>query len=485
VRRRLQITYVTLLAAVLLGLDIPLAITLASRDTQTVFIDRQNDTARFASLADPALRGGHTDALLAELRQYDALYGISAAIIGRDGRLVLTSRADLDPADPMLKERIDEALSGQRAGFHSIHWPWLDEPLVVAEPIGQGGDTIGVVLTVSPTAGLQAVTWRNWGLLAALSALVLLAGAAAAAPLARWMLRPIGELDDAARSLADGRFDDRVAAASGPPELRHLSASFNAMAERTANLVARQRSFVSYASHQLRTPLATLQLCVENLGPAVQAGGLEDYRMVAEEIERMASMCDALLTYARAEATADEPEDMDAVAVADARVAIWGQAAARSGVRLLRVGQDATPVRVAVQALDQALDALISNSVKFAGAGSAVVVTVQRAEPGWVDIHVVDNGPGMSDEELGRAAEPFWRRPGDQNVDGSGLGVTIADALVSASGGQLDLLPAHPHGVHARIRLPAARPAPPRPAPSRTGRAGGVARATRAKGVRT
>ncbi len=67
-RRRLQHTYVTLLAAVLLGLDIPLAITLASRDTQEMVIDRQSDAIRFAALADPALRSGRTtDALRAEL----------------------------------------------------------------------------------------------------------------------------------------------------------------------------------------------------------------------------------------------------------------------------------------------------------------------------------------------------------------------------------------------------------------------------------
>ncbi len=476
-RRRLQHTYVTLLAAVLLGLDIPLAITLASRDTQTMVIDRQSDAIRFAALAEPALRSGRTtDGLHAELRQYDALYGVAVAVVGRDGRLALSSREGLDPADSVLKEAIDEALSGQRVGEQGVYWPWQRHPLVVAEPVGQGGDAIGVVVTVSPTSGLRLVTWRKWALLVALSILVLVAGAAAAAPLARWMLRPIRDLDETTRSLAAGQFDDRVAAASGPIELRNLVTSFNAMAERTATLVARQHSFVSYASHQLRTPLATLQLCVENLGPSVRPDGIDDYRMVSEEIERMTAMCDALLTYARAEATAENAEDMDAAAVAEARVGIWRQSAARAGVTVSRVGHEEAPVRVAVQALDQALDALLSNAVKFAGSGATVVVTVQRVAADWVDIHVIDDGPGLPAEALHRAAEPFWRGPGDQNVEGSGLGVTIADALIRASGGRLDLFAAQPHGVHARIRLPAARPAPPR--------SGATARIARTAGAR-
>jgi signal transduction histidine kinase len=463
VRRRLQVTYLTFLAAVLLGLDIPLAITLAARNSQTMFIDRQGDTARFASLADPALRTGRTDLLDAELRQYDGMYRIAAAVVGRDGQLVLTSRDDLDITDPLLQERIGAALSGQRAGLGEVNWPWGSDPLVVAEPIGQGGDIIGAVLTVSPSGPLHRQTWRSWALLAGLSLLVLLAGATAAAPLARWMLRPVDELDNAAGALAEGRFDDRVAAGSGPPELRRLAGSFNTMADRIATLIGRQRSFVSYASHQLRTPLATLRLCVENLRPSVQPDGMDDYAMVAEEIDRMQEICDALLTYARAEATADDAEDMDAVAVAEARVAIWGQAATRAGVQLTRVGQDTAPVRAAALALDQALDALLSNAIKFAGTGAQVVVAVERVDEQWVDIHVVDNGPGMAEADLARAREPFWRGVRDQNVEGSGLGVTIADALVAASGGRFDLMPAQPRGLHARVRLPAARTARARP----------------------
>jgi signal transduction histidine kinase len=180
--------------------------------------------------------------------------------------------------------------------------------------------------------------------------------------------------------------------------------------------------------------------------------------MVADEIERMGSMCDALLTYARAEATADDVADVDAAEVADARVAIWSQAAEAAGVTLIRAGERQAPVRAAPQALDQALDALLSNAVKFVGRGNQVVVTVDRPGPQWIDIHVIDNGPGIPAADLGQAAQPFWRSASHQNVDGAGLGITIADALVSASGGRFDLVPAQPHGLHARIRLPA-RPA--------------------------
>jgi signal transduction histidine kinase len=458
VQRRLLITYVTLLFVTLAGLSVPLGITIASRNAQEMFIDRLNDTARFASLAEPALRTGYTDTLLAELRQYEAMFGIVAAVAGRDGQLVLTSRTDLDVHAAPVRDRIEAALSGERAGFGGGLWPWRDDPLIVAEPVGRGGEIIGVAVTVSPSTTLHAVTLRSWALLVGLGLLVLAVGVAAAVPLARWMLRPVRDLDSAALAFAEGRFGDRVPGGSGPPELRQLTATFNRMAERISTLIERQRSFVSYASHQLRTPLATMRLSLENLGPAVQRKGLDDYRLVAEEIARMGEMCDALLTYARAEATAEDVHEVDAAAVADERVAIWRQAAGLADIELARAGPDRVAVRAATQALDQTLDALISNAIKFAGAGARVTVAVEPAGPDLVYIHVVDDGPGIPVGDLAKAAQAFWRHPASQNTEGTGLGVTVADALVTASGGRLELMPAHPHGLHARVTLPAARP---------------------------
>jgi signal transduction histidine kinase len=459
-RARLLATYLSLLALALLGLDIPLAVTLAARDAQAMFIDRTADTARFASLAEPALRTGRVEVLAAELRAYDAMFGIAAAVVARDGRLAIASRPGLDLASPALSGGVQAALSGRRAGGGAVLWPWGDDALVVAEPVSANGDVTGAVITISPRGPLNATTWGHWALLAAASAAVLLVGLATAQPLVNWVIRPVRDLDDGARALAAGRFGDRITRVTGPPELRNLVATFNVMSERVATLVERQRSFASYASHQLRAPLATLRLRADALarGPAppgprnTAPSEGEDHRLLVEEIDRLAGLCDALLAYARAEATAASVEDVDAAVVADARVAAWSPAAARAGIRISRSGQAPAVVRVAASALDQALEALLSNAVRFAGPGD-VRVTVSRVEPGWVDIDVTDDGPGLSAEGLARAAEPFWRGA-DHDIDGSGLGVTIATALIRASGGRLDLMPAPTRGLRARIRLP-------------------------------
>jgi signal transduction histidine kinase len=452
VRRRLIVTYVSLLAVVLLGLSLPLGLVLAAHDAQEMFIDRLDDTARFASLAEPALRTGDTSGLEARLRQYDAMFGIAAAIVNRDSRLIVASRSGLDPAEPLVRRRIDAALSGQQAGSGEAPWPWERDPLIVAVPIGTGGEIIGAAVTVSPRDALTAAVGRVWLALAALSGLALVLGVLASIPLSRWMLRPVLELDEAAQALAGGRRPAATTVQTGPPELRRLTATFHTMSHRITALLDRQRTFASYASHQLRTPLATLRLCVENLGPAVTEAGEQDYSLLSAEITRMTRMCDALLSYALADMAHADGQVHDAGAVVEARVAAWRPALAAAGIEVVRSGLASAAVTVADQALDQALDTLLSNVVKFCG-GATVTVTVDRGADGRVEVSVADTGPGLPTGQLARAAEPFWRAPAHQNVDGSGLGITIARALVTASDGSFELQAMQPHGLCAVIRL--------------------------------
>jgi signal transduction histidine kinase len=112
-------------------------------------------------------------------------------------------------------------------------------------------------------------------------------------------------------------------------------------------------------------------------------------------------------------------------------------------------------------ALDQSLDALIDNALKFTPAGGRVEIEV-AARDGGVEVVVRDNGCGMTEEQCRLATERFWRAPDAQNVEGAGLGLPIVMVLVEASGGRLTLGAAEPHGLEARMWFPAG----PAPAPA-------------------
>lgn len=458
-RRRLLITYLSLLGVAVVAFLLPLSVTIASRENQGMFIDRVDDTTRFATVAGTWLRGGRLSTLQSEISEYDRLYGIGVAVVLPDGVVRIASRAGIDPDEPLLRDEVRAALSGSRAQPAGVIWPWQHRPMVVAEPIGNSGAIDGAVVTVSPTDGLRTSIGQQWAVLAAIGLMLLAVGAALAIPIGRWFARPLNELDEVTHAISRGELTERVHDDVGPPELRRLASSFNTMAARLSALIDRQRGFISYASHQLRTPLASVRLRVENLADAAPPADAAEYRLVVDEVDRLSAIFEAVLTFARADTESAELTDIDAGAIADDRVVAWQAMADAAGIRLTRAGIDTAPARAAAQTLDQVLDVLVHNAIKNCGPGATVQVVVDRDADG-VRIAVCDDGPGMTDDQMAQAMRPFWRQP-DRGQAGAGLGLAIANALVTASGGLLHLRRSAAGGLDAGVRL-AAAPAPAR-----------------------
>ncbi|WDZ87825.1 sensor histidine kinase [Micromonospora cathayae] len=453
-RRRLVISYLLLMALVLLALETPLAVTLANRETDRVRADRLADATRFASLAGPALRGGGTGPLEGELASYDSLYDIGATVVDRELRTVAVSARYR--SGPVAEVAVRAALSGQQFTGPESVWPWVDGPIVVAVPINDGGEVLGAVVTTSPADAVRRTVTAWWLLLAAIGLLAVLACVLTAFGLAGWVLRPVTELDAVTHEIAEGDRTARVQHRLGPPELRRLAAGFNHMADVVSDVMDRQRAFVAHASHQLRNPLTALRLRVEELGPSLtDPEGRAEHRLALEETDRLARVLDALLTLARAEREQNRLVTVDAVAEAASRVTAWEPLARRHAVTLrLAAVPGPAYARTVPTAIDQALDALIDNAVKFSGADGEVTVTVEPTGDG-VTLAVSDTGPGMTESQLEQATERFWRAPDAQNVEGAGLGLTIVAVLVDASGGRLSMRQAQPRGLVAEVWFPA------------------------------
>ncbi|MEV4478313.1 sensor histidine kinase [Micromonospora coxensis] len=452
-RRRLVISYLLLMVLVLMALETPLAATLASRETDRVRADRLADATRFASLAGPALRGNVPGPLSGELAAYDELYGIGAAVVDRDGRTVVVSPAWR--TGPGTEAALETALSGQQFSAPEAVWPWVDGPLVVAVPINDGGEVLGAVVTATPADKVRRTVTAWWLLLAVIGLIVVLACVSTAFGLAGWVLRPVTELDAVTHEIAEGDRGARVQHQLGPPELRRLAASFNHMADVVSDVMDRQRAFVAHASHQLRNPLTALRLRVEELGLSLtDPEGRAEHRLALEETDRLALVLDALLTLARAEREENERVTVDAAELAASRVAAWQPLARHRAVTLRLCADGPAYARTVPTAVDQALDALIDNAVKFSGAQGEVTVTVRQVDGGTA-LQVCDTGPGMTPAQLDQATERFWRAPDAQNVEGAGLGLTIVAVLVDASDGRLTMRSGDPRGLVAEVWFPA------------------------------
>jgi signal transduction histidine kinase len=452
VRRRLIVLVLGFVAGLLAALEVPLAVTYAQRTSLDLFVTQLTDTTRFATLAEPALREERHGTLDFEVQRYDELYGVAVLVVDREGTVVLRSRSAIDATRPELAKALETALAGRPAERPHVAWPWDDRPYVVAEPVGRDNQVSGAVVTVGPTDQVQDVVLRRLlvlvgGGLIALTVSALLLGI----PVVRWVLRPVARLAGAADEISRGRLDARVTVAGGAPELRRLTVAFNTMADSVERALDRQRFFVSQASHQLRNPLTALRLRVEMLGGHVAPAGLEEHQHAVAELDHLGELLDALLKLAGTDARRAERAEVDVAAVARGRVEAWRPAYAEAATPVDFAGPESGPVvRLIPDVLDQVLDALLDNALKFAP-GAPVRVEVRGTE-----VTVTDAGKGLSADDLGHVGERFWRSRTHQNVAGTGLGMAIAVALVEACGGTLVLSAVEPHGLQARVKLPSA-----------------------------
>ncbi|MFF1508428.1 ATP-binding protein [Streptomyces sp. NPDC058326] len=457
-RTRLLPLLIILMAGVLLALGFPLAASLAASEQQRVIVDRLDDAARFAALAQfvSETNPGNDErqaTLGGELASYHDVYGIRAGVFYRNNRSMAAAPEDwVVPYEGEGRRAFREALLGRRSHDPPQVWPWQPHArLTIASPVVRDGDVVAVVVTDSPTRQLRSRILRGWLLIFAGESAAMLLAVGAAFRLTGWVLRPVRVLDSVTHDIATGRMNSRVAATGGPPELRRLALSFNEMADNVEEALEQQRAFVADASHQLRNPLAALLLRIELLAMELPEGN-EEIASVRTEGKRLSQVLDDLLDLALAEHAAAELRLVDVGALTAERVESWRPVAEDKGVPLTgecgAVTAWADPV-----ALSSALDAVIDNALKFTPAGEEVTVTVVP-DRSTVAVVVADHGPGLTEEELGRVGDRFWRSGRHQNIKGSGLGLSITRVLLTAGGGSLAFAPNEPHGLRVTVTVP-------------------------------
>ncbi|WP_156758280.1 sensor histidine kinase [Actinokineospora pegani] len=453
-----------LVALLVSGLGVPLALSVAGAEGQRLFLDRLTDLERFASLAQQPLTDDQPRLLRGKLDRYADTYGVTVLVVTSErGSAVVSApgggRPDLDLDDDAVRPKLDVALAGRRAEPATLLMPWDTDPLVLACPVLADGEVRGAIITVSPTDRSRTrITWW-WIAVGAGGLLAFALALSLAVPVVQWVLRPVRRLDEATGELVSavvsGRSVDQVGEAKGPPELRKLSRSFDRMAASVGDTLAAQRAFVADASHQLRNPLTALKLRLVNLEGHVDRDA-DDHRVAAiAESDRLNRILDELLSMARAENADGELVPVDVDTVVTDRAADWRVVAEANDIAL-DVETAVSPARALVppRGVDAILDALLDNALKFTGRGSAVEVTA-TVEDDRVRLTVRDHGPGLRPDELARATDRFWRSPSHQNVPGSGLGLAIVARLVDRVGGDLTLALPDGGGLAVIVEVPA------------------------------
>lgn len=460
-RIRLIAALVGVAAVILLVFGVPLTSFVAKVERERLVTAMERDAFILAGHAKETLNttsGAVLPSLQPYLHEHSSTKGTRAFVTNSMGLIVASNDATLTVgADFSNRPEVAEALTGVPAvGERDSRT--LGQPLVfVAVPVLLGDDVLGVVRLSNPKSLIdRAVRDRIFGIATAGLFTVLAAGILAI-PFALGIARPITRLTRRTEKLADGDFSVRADDSSGPPEVRELSRSFNVMAGRLGLMVENQRHFAGAVSHQLRTPLTALRLRLEQAQDALG----EESPEVADAIEasraetdRLQEMVEQLLALARIEGGTAATSTVDAVEIARSRIEMWESLASERNISFVVEGAQHAECAAIDGALEQIIDNFIDNALGVAPDGSTIKIIVSR-ESAHINVDVMDEGPGLTEEQRGLAFERFWRGKHTENAPGTGLGLAIVRQLAVASGGTTELLPRNDgkQGLVARVTL--------------------------------
>ncbi|MGN6173090.1 MAG: sensor histidine kinase, partial [Streptosporangiaceae bacterium] len=372
--RRIVITMLALVSALLILAVIPLGLVAAGRERDSFRMQTLMSAHVLAGVAEKRLDNRAADPPRPKSLVGTRRNGDEAWVYNAHGRLVAYASGaggEVPPVPPGTGAAVTTVLRGGDAAPAELG----GRLRVVVTSGGKEQSPDGAVVYSSSTSELHNRLHMLWAWLSAVAAVGLLAAALAAVMLARWVGRPLSALDLAAQELGGGALATRSGTGHGPPEVRRLALTFNTMAGRLEALVHGNRAMMADVSHQLRTPLAALRLRLDLLTQDADQATASELSAAQGEIVRLSRLVDGLLAIARAENVVSRPVEVAVDAVIQDRAAAWGPVAEERGIWLTTRCLTRVWASLGDGHLEQILDNLLANALDVVPSGGQVRVT--------------------------------------------------------------------------------------------------------------
>ncbi len=458
-RNRLLLGFILFAFIAMALLVIPVGLTLDAHENSSTLAALKRDTKALATLLANDISHNHLPQAVRLAKTYARNTGRQVLVI--DGAKILIASKGDQATDGALSKISQTIGTKQIAGviprtaiegpqyYVAMKIPTLAKPLPSSSVSAPAKSVLIVTYPVTVVTRAIRSDWRNLGLY---GVLMLFIAFVLGLILSNSLTRPLRRISAAVDDIGGGQLEVRAPVDDGPPELRRLAEAINSTSTRLINLLGAQKTFVEDASHQLRTPLTALQLHLENLqhaGPKVKP---QDFHAISSELARLNNLVESLLALARNESRSPILEIVDVTAVARERADYWKPYAEEHGLSLEAPSAIPASALVISGVLEQILDNLLENAFDATARNGHIRIEVHTGADHYVELHVIDDGPGLAPEQRSLALRRFWR--GRENAsEGSGLGLAIVDQLARLSGGSIELRPAPGQGLDATVTL--------------------------------
>ena len=395
-------------------------------------------------------------------------------LLDSDGKVQLDSFREAHGQRLAYPEVVSVLLSGQMAdyGVHSLKTGKtieLNNPLrynsrdewvsYSTASIIYSSKVVGVLLLVSSVGEMMANLYTLQDNLILIFAIVALAALLTGAVFSRIITKPIVNLTGVIGLMSKGDFAARVPE-TGSGELKHLATAFNSMSERLQTLDQSRNEFVSNASHELKTPLATMKILIESLiyQPEMESELRTEFLSdINSEINRLAAIVSDLLTLVQADAhnMRLEREKLSLAALVKEIAHRLEPLAAQRQQSLTLTLDDSGDMYADKSKLRQVIYNLIDNAMKYTQDVGLIALSVTR-EGRDIILTVNDNGPGIKSENLPHVFERFYRidKARSRDSGGTGLGLSIVRQIVTLHGGTIRAISEEGKGSTFIVNLP-------------------------------